>query len=60
MCVILYSREGKVFRKASDMIRKYHNHTLQINPRTYEEESQNTDCHKVSSKVKHPHPALSG
>ena len=32
------------------MIRKYHNHTLQTNPRNHEEEPQNTDCHKTSGR----------
>ena len=31
------------------MTRKYHNHTLQTNPRCREEEPQNTKSHKAST-----------
>ena len=60
LCVV-FSTVGKVrySEKIVSMIRKYHNHTLQINLRNLEEESQKTDLYKVSSKVKHPNPALS-
>ena len=34
-------------QKVSDMTRKYHNHTLQTNPRQCEEEPPNTKCHKT-------------
>ena len=32
------------------MTRKYHNHTLQTNPRHSEQEPQNTDSHKTPGK----------
>ena len=32
------------------MIGKYHNHTMQINPRRREEEPQNTNSHKTSGR----------
>ena len=37
-------------KKHVNLIRKYHNHTLQTNPRYREEESQNTRCHKTSGR----------
>ena len=49
-------------QKSKSMIRKYHNHTPQTNPRHCEEEPQNTDCHnasgrqlKQSSQLSSPH-----
>ena len=38
----------KVSRKLVSMVRKYHNHTLKINPQLREEEQQNTKGHKTS------------
>ena len=35
-------------KKQVSMIRKYHNHTPETNPRRLEVEPQNTDCHKTS------------
>ena len=32
------------------MIRQYHNHALQTNPRNREEEPQNTNSHKTSGR----------
>ena len=32
------------------MIRKYHNHTRQTNPRYRKEEQQNTDCHNTTGR----------
>ena len=32
------------------MIRKYHNHTLQTNPRHHEEEPQSTNSHMISGR----------
>ena len=39
-------------KKKLSMIRKYHNHTLQTDPRYREEELKNNNKHKTN-KVKH-------
>ena len=36
------------------MIRKYHNHTLQTNPRHREEDSQNTNSHNTPGRQLNP------
>ena len=46
----MYSLQYLSEKKQVSMIRKYHNHTLQTNPRHHEEEPQNTDCHKTSGR----------
>ena len=37
-------------KNQESMIRKYHNHTPQTNPRHCEEEPFNNDCHKPSGR----------
>ena len=43
--------QDKESKKQVSMISKYHNHTLQTNPRNREEEPQNTDCHKECNQL---------
>ena len=46
ICYILIEQDGVLVKKKVSMIRKYHNHTLQTNPRHCEEEPQN-----INSKI---------
>ena len=41
------------------MVKKYHNHTLQTDPRHREEETKNTYSHMTSGSIKAKQPALS-
>ena len=40
-----------VIKKQVSMIKKYHNHTLQTNPRNHEEEPQDTNIRKATSGI---------
>ena len=47
-------------KKQVSMIRKYHNHKLQTNPRHCDQEPQNTNSRKTPErKIKAKQPALS-
>ena len=43
-------RSQRIVGKTLDMIRKYHNHTLQINQRHQKEDQQNTNSHMTSGR----------
>ena len=46
---VIYSNQV-LLKKVSDLIKKYHDHTMQTNPRHREEESQNTNSQKKSGR----------
>ena len=45
-----FSIPNLIRKKSVSMIRKYHTHTMQTNPRHREEEPHNTICHKPPAR----------